>query len=67
LSALDFGFLAIKSLLFGTVIGVITCYHGLSQPLRVAEVSRASVRGMIQSVVACVLIDMLFVLVYLVV
>jgi phospholipid/cholesterol/gamma-HCH transport system permease protein len=67
LSALDFGLLAIKSLLFGTVIGVITCYHGLSQPLRVAEVSRASVRGMIQSVVACVLIDMLFVLVYLVV
>jgi phospholipid/cholesterol/gamma-HCH transport system permease protein len=67
LSALDFAFLAIKSCLFGTVIGVITCYQGLSQPLRLAEVSRASVRAMIQSVVACVLLDMLFVLMYLIV
>jgi phospholipid/cholesterol/gamma-HCH transport system permease protein len=67
LSGLDFAFLAIKSCLFGTVIGVITCYQGLSQPLRLAEVSRASVRAMIQSVVACVLLDMLFLLMYLLV
>ncbi len=66
LSGLDFAFLAIKSCLFGTVIGVITCYQGLAQPLRLAEVSRASVRAMIQSVVACVLLDMLFVLMYLI-
>jgi phospholipid/cholesterol/gamma-HCH transport system permease protein len=67
LSVLDFALVAIKSCLFGTVIGVITCYQGLAQPLGLAEVSRASVRAMIQSVVACVLLDMLFILIYLVV
>jgi phospholipid/cholesterol/gamma-HCH transport system permease protein len=67
LSGLDFAILTIKSSLFGTVIGVITCYQGLAQPLGLAEVSRASVKAMIQSVVACVLLDMLFILIYLVV
>jgi phospholipid/cholesterol/gamma-HCH transport system permease protein len=65
LSSLDFVILTIKSSLFGTVIGVITCYHGLAQPLRLEEVSRASVRAVIQSIVACVLLDMFFVLIYL--
>jgi phospholipid/cholesterol/gamma-HCH transport system permease protein len=67
LSGLDFALLAIKSCLFGMVIGVITCYQGLAQPLGLAEVSNASVKAMIQSVVACVLLDMVFVLIYLVV
>jgi len=67
LSGLDFAILAIKSCLFGTIIGVITCYQGLAQPRRMEEVSRASVRAMIQSIVACVGLDMLFILIYLVV
>jgi phospholipid/cholesterol/gamma-HCH transport system permease protein len=65
LSSLDFAILSIKSCLFGTFIGVITCYHGLAQPLRLEEVSRASVKAVIQSVVACVLLDMFFILIYL--
>lgn len=65
LKGLDFAILAVKSCLFGVVIAVITCYHGLAQPLRLEEVSRAAIRAVAQSVVACVLLDALFMLVYL--
>jgi len=67
LSGLDFAILTIKSCLFGAVIGVITCYHGLAQPLRLEEVSRAAVRAIIQSVIGCVLVDLFFILIYLLV
>jgi phospholipid/cholesterol/gamma-HCH transport system permease protein len=65
LSGLDFAVLAVKSCLFGVVIAVITCYHGLARPLRLEEVSQAAIRAVAQSVVACVLLDALFILVYL--
>ncbi len=65
LSGLDFAILAIKSCLFGVVIAVITCYHGLAQPLRLEEVSQATIRAVAQSVVACVLLDAVFIVIYL--
>jgi phospholipid/cholesterol/gamma-HCH transport system permease protein len=65
LTWVDFVVLALKSGLFGVVIAVITCYHGLAQPLRLEEVSRATIRAVGQSVVACVLLDALFILLYL--
>jgi phospholipid/cholesterol/gamma-HCH transport system permease protein len=65
LSWLDFAVLAIKSSLFGMVIAVITCYHGLAQPLRLGEVSRATLGAVGQSILACVVIDVMFILLYL--
>lgn len=65
LRGLDFIMLALKTLAFGSIIAVVTCYHGLAQPLRVEHVSRATVRAVAQSVVACVLMDALFIIVYL--
>jgi phospholipid/cholesterol/gamma-HCH transport system permease protein len=65
LSGLDFALLALKTLAFGFTIAVITCYHGLAQPLRLEEVSAATVRAGAQSVIACVAIDALFIIVYL--
>jgi len=65
LTWLDFATLALKSAFFGVAIAVITCYHGLAQPLRLDEISRATVRAVAQSVVACVLIDALFIILYL--
>jgi phospholipid/cholesterol/gamma-HCH transport system permease protein len=65
LSGLDFVVLALKSSLFGTIIAVITCYHGLAQPLRLEEISRATIRAVVQSVIACVLLDAAFSVVYL--
>jgi len=64
LRGLDFVILALKSCLFGVVIAVITCYHGLAQPLRLEEVPRAAIHAVAQSVVACVLLDAAFTILY---
>ncbi len=64
LTGLDFAVLAVKSFLFGWLIAVITCYHGLAQPLQLEEVSRATVRAVAQSVIACVAVDAIFIFVY---
>ena len=62
----DFALLAFKTCGFGVVIAVVTCYQGLAQPLQIEEVSGATTRAVVQSVVACVLLDVLFIVVYLV-
>ncbi|EEF60671.1 MlaE family ABC transporter permease [Pedosphaera parvula] len=66
LSYTDFIVLGTKSILFGVIISVITCYHGLAQPLQLEEVSNATVRAVAQSVIACVALDALFIVIYLV-
>lgn len=66
LNVTDFVVLASKSLLFGATIAVVTCYHGLAQPLRLEEVSGATVRAVAQSVIFCMLLDALFIVIYLV-
>ena len=63
---IDFLVLAVKTAGFGAIIAIITCYHGLAQPLRLREVSAATVSAVGQSVVACVLLDAIFILTYLV-
>jgi phospholipid/cholesterol/gamma-HCH transport system permease protein len=65
LSGLDFALLAVKTLAFGFIIALVTCYHGLAQPLRLEEVSGATVAAVAQSITACVLIDALFIIIYL--
>jgi phospholipid/cholesterol/gamma-HCH transport system permease protein len=65
LSGLDFALLGLKTLSFGAIIAVVTCYHGLAQPLRLEEVSSATVRAVAQSVIGCVLVDALFIVIYL--
>src|SRR5260370_27002176 len=44
LNGLDFGLLALKTFLFCVLIALVTCYHGLAQPLRLADVDRKSTR-----------------------
>jgi phospholipid/cholesterol/gamma-HCH transport system permease protein len=63
---LDFALLALKTIAFGFFIAIVTCYHGLAQPLRLEEVSRVTVRAVTQGVVVCALIDALFIVLYLV-
>ncbi len=65
LSGLDFALLAVKTLAFGFIIAIVTCYHGLAQPLHLEEVSYATVRAVAQSLIACVLLDALFIVIYL--
>ena len=65
LRTLDFVMLALKTCLFGGIIATVTCYHGLAQPLRLEEVSAATIRAVAQSVILCVLLDALFIILYL--
>jgi len=66
LNWLDFALLALKTVAFGFFIAIVTCYHGLAQPLRLEDVSRVAVRAVTQGVVVCVLIDAVFIVLYLV-
>jgi len=66
LTWLDFTLLALKALAFGFFIAVVTCYHGLAQPLRIEDVSRVTVRAVTQGVIVCVLVDAVFIMLYLV-
>ena len=63
---LDFALLALKTMAFGFFIAIVTCYHGLAQPLRLEDVSRLAVRAVTQGVIVCVLIDAVFIVLYLV-
>jgi phospholipid/cholesterol/gamma-HCH transport system permease protein len=62
---LDFALLALKTIAFGFFIAIVTCYHGLAQPWRLEEVSRVAGRAVTQGVIVCVLIDALFIVLYL--
>jgi phospholipid/cholesterol/gamma-HCH transport system permease protein len=61
----DFALLALKTLGFGALIGTVSCFHGLAQPLRLPEVAHATTRAVVQCVVGCVAMDALFIVVYL--
>jgi phospholipid/cholesterol/gamma-HCH transport system permease protein len=65
LSVLDFALLALKTSAFGFITAIVSCYHGLAQPLRLEEVSYATVRAVAQTIIACVFIDALFIIIYL--
>lgn len=65
LTYLDFALLALKTCAFGFIIAIVTCYHGLAQPLQLDQISRATVRAVAQSVIACVMLDALFIIAYL--
>jgi phospholipid/cholesterol/gamma-HCH transport system permease protein len=66
LSGLDFVLLALKTAGFGFVIAMVSCYHGLAQPLRLEQVSNSTVSTVVQSIGIFLLIDVLFIVVYLV-
>lgn len=61
----DFLLLMLKTLAFGSLLSLIVCYHGLAQPVRLEDVSRATTRTVAQAVVACVLVDVMFIVLYL--
>ncbi len=65
LSWLDFPVLLAKTTSFGAVIGLIICYHGLARPLALDEVGQATTRTVGHCVIACLLLDALFIALYL--
>jgi phospholipid/cholesterol/gamma-HCH transport system permease protein len=65
LRALDFVLMGAKTICFGTIIAIVTSYNGLAQPLRLGEVSAATISAVGQSVILCVLADAFFIILYL--
>jgi phospholipid/cholesterol/gamma-HCH transport system permease protein len=61
----DFVLLALKTLLFGAIIAVVNCYHGLARPLKIEDVSQVTTRAVVESVIGCVLVDAVFLVGYL--
>jgi phospholipid/cholesterol/gamma-HCH transport system permease protein len=62
----DFALLALKTISFGTLIAMVACYEGLARPLRLEDVSRATTSAVSKCVVGVVLLDAVFIIVYLV-
>jgi phospholipid/cholesterol/gamma-HCH transport system permease protein len=63
----DFVLLALKTISFGLLISVVTCYEGLAKPVRLNKVSQATASAVGECVVGIVLLDALFMIVYLVI
>jgi len=63
----DFVLLALKTIAFGTLIAIVTCFEGLAQPLRLEDVSRATASAVAKCVVGVVLLDAVFIIVYLII
>lgn len=63
----DFALLALKTFAFGIVIAITTCYQGLARQLRLEDVAEATTSAVVSSVVACVVLDGLFIVAYLII
>lgn len=61
----DFALVGLKTLAFGATIAIVTCYQGLALPLRLEEVGAATSRAVVSSTIICVLIDALFIILFL--
>ncbi len=65
LSWVDFPLLALKTVAFGVLTSMIICYHGLADPLRLEDIGRATTRTVAHTLVASLVVDALFLPVYL--
>jgi phospholipid/cholesterol/gamma-HCH transport system permease protein len=61
----DFVLVGLKTLSFGAIIAIVTCYQGLALPLRLEEVGAATSRAVVSSTIICVVIDALFIILFL--
>ena len=63
---MDFALVGLKAGLFGAVLAVVSCYHGLEQSLKAEEFSQATTRAVIESLACCVALDAIFLVGYVV-
>lgn len=56
----DFVLVIFKTGGFGAAIALLTCYQGLSSPLRLDEVPAAATQAVTHSLVFCLLLDLVF-------
>jgi len=63
----DFVLLTLKTVCFGMLIAIVTCYEGLAAPIRLDDVSRAATNAISKCVVGLVLLDAVFIVIYLII
>jgi len=63
---LDFVLVGLKAALFGAVVAIVCCYHGLERLLKIEEFSQATTRAVVESLACCLVIDAIFLAAYLV-
>jgi phospholipid/cholesterol/gamma-HCH transport system permease protein len=63
----DFILLTFKTVCFGMLIAIVTSYEGLAAPMRLDDVSRAATKAIAKCVVGMVLLDAVFIVIYLVI
>jgi phospholipid/cholesterol/gamma-HCH transport system permease protein len=63
---LDFVLVGLKATLFGAVVAIVCCYHGLERLLRIEEFSQATTRAVVESFACCLVLDAAFLAGYLV-
>ncbi len=60
----DFLLFGVKTACFGALIAVVSCFHGLARPLHFEDISEVTERAVVESVVGCVLLDVIFLVGY---
>jgi phospholipid/cholesterol/gamma-HCH transport system permease protein len=63
---MDFVLVGLKAGLFGAVLALVSCYHGLEESLKNEAFSQATTRALIESLAWCVALDAVFLAGYLV-
>jgi phospholipid/cholesterol/gamma-HCH transport system permease protein len=64
ITGMDFFWMGLKSLGYGILIGAVTCYQGLARPLHLDDVAAVTTRALVQSIIGCVVINLVFLGVY---
>lgn len=63
---MDFILVAVKAVLFGAVVAIVSCYHGFEQRRHIEELPQATTRATFESLGWCLALDALFLAGYLV-
>ena len=63
---LDFVLVGLKAALFGAILAIVSCYHGLAHLLKNEEFSHATTRAVVESLGWCVAVDAIFLVGYVV-
>ncbi len=63
---MDFVLVTVKAALFGAVLAVVSCYHGLERMGQIEDFSQATTRAVVESFACCLALDAVFLAGYLV-
>ena len=63
---MDFVLVGLKAGLFGAVLAVVSCYHGLEHLMKNEEFSQATTRAVVESLAWCLALDAIFLVGYMV-